>query len=147
MIYRNENKAPNEPTNPAWKKDTKHSSHIQSSNGNSGAGGDADKLINTKIPSRDNNKKNVQESVSLAASRTRGRGFRTNANNNMVTNRTVEIKPKGRGTGSTTTENKRNNIQNDDEQQITHDMKHISVTDGTQYHQSGRHNSEYLNHV
>ncbi|XP_068972200.1 protein CASC3 isoform X2 [Bombus flavifrons] len=141
--HTNENKAPNEPTNPAWKKDTKHSSHIQSSNGNSGAGGDADKLINTKISSRDNNKRNVQESVSLAASRTRGRGFRTNANNNMVTNRTVEIKPKGRGSGLITTENKRNNIQNDDEQQITHDMKHISLTDGTQYHQSGRHNKSF----
>lgn len=143
-IHTNENKAPNEPTNPAWKKDTKHSSHIQSSNGNSGAGGDADKLVNAKASPRDNNKRNIQESVSLTASRTRGRGFRTNANNNMVTNRTVETKPKGRGAGPITAENKRNNIiQNDDEQQITHDMKHNSVNDGTQYHQSGRHNKSF----
>ncbi|CAK9830326.1 Protein CASC3 [Anthophora retusa] len=140
----NENKAPNEPTNPAWKKDTKHSAHTQSSNGNTGAGGDADKLVNTKTSPRDNNKRNVQESVSLAASRTRGRGFRTNANNNMVTNRAVETKPKGRGAGPITAENKRNNaIQNDDEQQITHDMKHMSVNDGSQYHQGGRHNKNF----
>ncbi|XP_078037577.1 CASC3 exon junction complex subunit isoform X2 [Augochlora pura] len=142
--HTNENKAPNEPTNPAWKKDTKHSSHTQSNNGNSGAGGDADKLVNAKTSPRDNNKRNVQESVSLAASRTRGRGFRTNANNNMVTNRTIETKPKGRGAGPITAENKRNsNVQNDDEQQITHDMKHVSLNDGTQYHQSGRHNKSF----
>lgn len=101
-------------------------------------------MVNAKASPRDNNKRNIQESVSLAASRTRGRGFRTNANNNMVTNRTIETKPKGRGAGPITAENKRNNIQNDDEQQITHDMKHISVNDGTQYHQSGRHNSKCL---
>ncbi|XP_076174148.1 CASC3 exon junction complex subunit isoform X2 [Ptiloglossa arizonensis] len=142
--HTNENKAPNEPTNPAWKKDTKHSSNTQSSNGNSGAGGDADKLANAKTSPRDNNKRNVQESVSLAASRTRGRGFRTNVNNNMVTNRTVETKPKGRGAGPITVENKRSStIQNDDEQQITHDMKHVSVNDGTPYHQSGRHNKNF----
>ncbi|XP_017798145.1 PREDICTED: protein CASC3 isoform X2 [Habropoda laboriosa] len=142
--HTNENKAPNEPTNPAWKKDTKHSPNTQSSNGNTGAGGDAEKLVNTKTSPRDNNKRNVQESVSLAASRTRGRGFRTNANNNMVTNRAVETKPKGRGAGPISAENKRNNaIQNDDEQQITHDMKHMSVNDGTQYHQSGRHNKNF----
>ncbi|XP_076765950.1 CASC3 exon junction complex subunit isoform X2 [Xylocopa sonorina] len=143
--HTNENKAPNEPTNPAWKKDTKHASHTQSSNGNSGAGGDADKLVNAKTSPRDNNKRNVQESVSLAASRTpRGRGFRINANNNMVTTRAVETKPKGRGSGPITAENKRNNtVQNDDEQQITHDMKHVSVNDGSQYHQSGRHNKNF----
>lgn len=85
----------------------------------------------------------MQESVSLAASRTRGRGFRTNSNNNMATSRTVESKPKGRGAGPIAAENKRNSaIQNDDEQQITHDMKHVSVSDGTQYHQSGRPNSK-----
>ncbi|XP_031845556.1 CASC3 exon junction complex subunit isoform X2 [Nomia melanderi] len=140
----NENKAPNEPTNPAWKKDTKHTSHAQSNNGNNGAGGDADKLVTAKTSPRDNNKRNVQESVSLAASRTRGRGFKTNPNNNMVTNRAIETKPKGRGAGPITTENKRNsNIQNDDEQQITHDMKHVSVNDSTQYHQSGRHNKSF----
>lgn len=142
--HTNENKAPNEPTNPAWKKDTKQSSHVQSSNGNNGAGGDADKLVNAKTSPRDNNKRNVQESVSLTASRTRGRGFRTNANNNMVTNRTVEVKPKGHGAGPITAENKRNStVQNNDEQQITHDMKHVSVSDGTQYHQSGRHNKNF----
>ncbi|XP_012152846.2 CASC3 exon junction complex subunit isoform X2 [Megachile rotundata] len=142
--HTNENKAPNEPTNPAWKKDTKNSSYSQSSNGNSGAGGDADKLVSTKISPRDNNKRNVQESVSLAASRTRGRGFRTNANNNMVTNRTVETKPKGRGAGPISAENKRNNaIQNDDEQQVSHDMKHLNLHDGTQYHQGGRHNKNF----
>lgn len=148
FVYRNENKAPNEPTNPAWKKDTKNSSYTQSSNGNSGAGGDADKLVNTKVSPRDNNKRNVQESVSLAASRTRGRGFRTNANNNMVANRTVETKPKGRGAGPISAENKRNStIPNDEEQQITHDMKHVNLHDGTQYHQGGRHNSECLIHI
>ncbi|XP_076655665.1 CASC3 exon junction complex subunit isoform X1 [Halictus rubicundus] len=142
--HTNENKAPNEPTNPAWKKDTKHSPHTQSNNGNSGAGGDADKLVNAKTSPRDSNKRNVQESVSLAASRTRGRGFRTNANNNMVANRTIETKPKGRGAGPIAAENKRNsNVQNDDEQQITHDMKHVSVNDGAQYHQSGRHNKNF----
>lgn len=63
----------------------------------------------------------------------------------MVTNRAVETKPKGRGAGPITAENKRNNaIQNDDEQQITHDMKHMSVNDGSQYHQGGRHNSKSL---
>lgn len=83
----------------------------------------------------------------MAASKTRGRGFRTNANNNMVTNRTVETKPKGRGAGPISTENKRNNIRSDDEQQITHDMKHVNVNDSAQYHQSGRHNSESLIHI
>ncbi|XP_015430720.1 PREDICTED: protein CASC3 isoform X2 [Dufourea novaeangliae] len=140
----NENKAPNESISPAWKKDNKNPLFTQSSNGNSGAGGDADMLVNTKTSPRDNNKRNVQESVGLAASRTRGRGFRTNANNNMVTNRIVETKPKGRGAGPIITDNKRNsNIQNDDEQQITHDMKHVSLNDGTQYHQGGRHNKNF----
>lgn len=139
--HTNENKAPNEPTNPAWKKDTKQSSHAQSSNGNSGPGGDADKLAYPKMSPRDNNKKNVQESATNKT--TRGRGFRLSvANNNMVANKTIEAKSKGHGAGPVIAENRRNSsIQNDDEQQITHDMKHVSVNDGNQYHQ--RHNKNF----
>lgn len=78
------------------------------------------------------------------ATRTRGRGFKSNANNNMVTNRIVE-KSKGRGPGPVTVENRRNNIpQHTDEHQLSHDMKQVSISDVNQYHQSARHNSEFL---
>lgn len=118
----------------------------QSANGNNGSGGDAEKLANNKVSPRENNKRNTtQESVSLAASRTRGRGFKSNANNNMVANRIVENKSKGRGSGPVSVENRRNNTaQPNDEHQIVHDMKQLNVNDGTQYHQTARHNSELL---
>lgn len=78
------------------------------------------------------------------ASRTRGRGFKTNANNNMVTNRIVENKSKGRGFGPVTVENRRNpSAQHNDEHQLLHDMKQVSVND-SQYHQPARHNSKFL---
>lgn len=81
----------------------------------------------------------------MAASRTRGRGFKSNANNNMVTNRTVENKSKGRGSGTVTIENRRNNIvQHNDDHQLVHDMKQLNVNDSTQYHQAARHNSELV---
>lgn len=79
----------------------------------------------------------------MAASRTRGRGFKSNANNNMVTNRMVENKSKGRGTGPITVEGRRNNTaQQNDEHQLVHDVKQLNVNDGVQYHQTARHNSK-----
>lgn len=77
-------------------------------------------------------------------SRTRGRGFKSNANNNMVTNRIVENKSKGRGPGPVTVENRRNIALHSDEHQLSHDMKQVSINDGNQYHQSVRHNSEFF---
>lgn len=53
-------------------------------------------------PSRDN-RRNVHESVSLAASRARGRGFKPTTGGNGIVGRTPttpEIKPKGHGTGA-----------------------------------------------
>ena len=81
----------------------------------------------------------------MVASRTRGRGFKSNANNNMVTNRIVENKAKGRGPGPVTIENRRNNTaQHNEEHQLAHDMKQLNINDGSQYHQPARHNSEFL---
>lgn len=141
----NENKAPDESTNTSWKKDGKHTVQNQNTNGNAGAGGDAEKSAITKTSPRESSKRNPQESVSLAASRTRGRGFKSNANNNMVTNRIVENKSKGRGPGSVTIENRRNNTaQHNDEHQLVHDMKQVNISDGSQYHQSVRHNKGFF---
>ncbi|KAL6447300.1 hypothetical protein ACFW04_001505 [Cataglyphis niger] len=141
----NENKAPDESTNTSWKKDSKHTVQNQNTNGSAGSGGDAEKLANIKISPRENNKRNPQESVSLAASRTRGRGFKSNANNNMVTNRIVENKSKGRGPGSVTIENRRNNTaQHNDEHQLAHDMKQVNINDDNQYHQPVRHNKGFF---
>lgn len=141
--YRNENKVPNESNNPVWKKEGKHGSHNQNTNGNSGSSGDAEKSVETKTLSRESNKRNVQESMNFGTGRTRGRGFKANANNNILSNRTVETKPKGRGAGPINSENRRSNtIQHDDDNQITHDMKNIHINDGGPYHQSGKHNSK-----
>ncbi|EFN76144.1 protein CASC3 isoform X2 [Harpegnathos saltator] len=141
-----ESKAPNGSTNAAWKKDGKHSVQNQSANGNAGSGGDAEKLANNKASPRESvNKRNTQESVSLTASRTRGRGFKSNANNNMVTNRIVENKSKGRGSAPVAVENRRNNTaQLNDEHQLVHDMKQLNVSDGTQYHQTARHSKGFF---
>lgn len=140
----NESKASDDSTNTSWKKEDKHIVQNQSTNGNAGLS-DAEKSVNTKSSPRENNKRNAQESVSLAASRTRGRGFKPNANNNMVTNRIVENKSKGRGPGPVAIENRRNNTaQHSDEHQLVHDMKQISVNDGSQYHQSARHNKGFF---
>ncbi|XP_066601229.1 protein CASC3-like [Prorops nasuta] len=137
----NENKAPNEPSNSAWKKDIKHASHTQSTNGNNAPSGDAEKLINPKISPKDSNKRNIQESASLAASRTRGRGFKASANNNVISNRAFEVKGKGRGAGPILNENRRNNMsQQDIDHPNTRDTKHANSNDSTQYHQGGRHN-------
>ncbi|XP_070165506.1 protein CASC3 isoform X1 [Polyergus mexicanus] len=141
----NENKAPDEPTNTSWKKDGKHIVQNQNINGSAGSGGDAEKSVNIKTSPRENNKRNPPESVSLAASRTRGRGFKSNANNNMVTNRIVENKSKGRGPGSVTIENRRNNTaQHNDEHQLVHDMKQVNINDDSQYHQPVRHNKGFF---
>ncbi|XP_015598571.1 protein CASC3 isoform X2 [Cephus cinctus] len=144
LQHTNENRAPNEPTNPAWKKEPKNSTQNQSPNRNSG-GGDADKSLHSKASPRDVNKRHVQESVSLVASRVRGRGFKANANNNAVTNRTMETKPKGRGAGPISAENRRNNTggQHDDDQQLVNNMKHMNVNDGAGFHQGGRQNKNY----
>ncbi|KAG5325679.1 CASC3 protein, partial [Pseudoatta argentina] len=141
-----ENKASDESTNTSWKKDGRHITQNQNTNGNTGSGGDAEKLTNTKPLSRENNKRNTQESVSLVASRTRGRGFKSNANNNMVTNRIVENKAKGRGPGPVTIENRRNNTaQHNEEHQLAHDMKQqLNINDGSQYHQPARHNKGFF---
>ncbi|EGI68639.1 PREDICTED: protein CASC3 isoform X2 [Acromyrmex echinatior] len=141
-----ENKASDESNNTSWKKDGRHITQNQNTNGNTGSGGDAEKLTNTKPLSRENNKRNTQESVSLVASRTRGRGFKSNANNNMVTNRIVENKAKGRGPGPVTIENRRNNTaQHNEEHQLAHDMKQqLNINDGSQYHQPARHNKGFF---
>ncbi|XP_018048223.1 PREDICTED: protein CASC3-like isoform X2 [Atta colombica] len=139
-----ENKTSDESTNTSWKKDSRHITQNQNTNGNTGSG-DAEKLTNTKPLSRENNKRNTQESVSLVASRTRGRGFKSNANNNMVTNRIVENKAKGRGPGPVTIENRRNNTaQHNEEHQLAHDMKQLNINDGSQYHQPARHNKGFF---
>lgn len=144
--YRSENKASDEPTNSSWKKDSRLVTQNQNTNGNTGSGGDAEKLVNTKPLLRENNKRNTQESISLAASRTRGRGFKSNANNN-ITNRIVENKSKGRGPGPVSVENRRNNTQHNEEHQLAHDMKQqLNINDGSQYHQPAR-NSEFLSNI
>ncbi|XP_072760753.1 uncharacterized protein Btz isoform X2 [Anoplolepis gracilipes] len=140
----NENKASDESTNTSWKKDGKNTVQNQNTNRNAGSGGEAEKSANIKTSPRESNKRNPQESVSLAASRTRGRGFKPNANN-MVTNRIVENKSKGRGPGSVTIENRRNNTgQHNDEHQLAHDMKQVNINDGSQYHQPVRHNKGFF---
>lgn len=67
----------------------------------------------------------------------------------MVTNRIVENKSKGRGPGPVTVENRRNNTaQHNEEHQLAHDMKQqLNINDGSQYHQSARHNSEFLSSI
>ncbi|XP_051170088.1 transcription factor SPT20 homolog isoform X2 [Leptopilina boulardi] len=137
-----ENKT-SETTNQAWKKDVKSASYIQSSNGNNG-GDDADKSFNVKAMPRDNNKRNVQESVSLVASRARGRGFKANTNNNIVSNRIIESKPKGRGPGTINPDNRRSNtIQIDEEHQLANDVKRMNIVESTSYHSSGRQNKHF----
>lgn len=142
LCHRNENKTSNEPTNPAWKKELKNNTQNQSPN--RGGGGDADKSINHKSSPRDTNKRQVQESVSLAASRARGRGFKGTANaNNVGTNR-VEYKSKGRGSGSVLIDNRRNNSDNNqiDDQQLINDLKQMNVNDGGSFQQGNRQNSK-----
>ncbi|XP_011639579.1 protein CASC3 isoform X1 [Pogonomyrmex barbatus] len=141
----NENKASDESTNTSWKKDGRHAIQNQNTNGNTSSGNDAEKLTNIKPSPRENSKRNIQESVSLAASRSRGRGFKSNANNNIVTNRIVENKSKGRGPGPIIVDNRRNNtVQHNEEHQLSHDMKQLNMNDGTQYHQPGRHNKGFF---
>ncbi|KAL0103116.1 hypothetical protein PUN28_017446 [Cardiocondyla obscurior] len=141
-----ENKASDESSNTSWKKDGRHVTQNQNANGNPGSGGDAEKLTNPKPLLRENNKRNTQESVSLAASRTRGRGFKSNANNNMVTNRIIENKSKTRGPGPVTVENRRNNTaSHNEEHQLAHDVKQqLNLNDGNQYHQSARHSKGFF---
>ncbi|XP_011309696.1 protein CASC3 isoform X2 [Fopius arisanus] len=130
----NENKAPNEPTNPAWKKDAKYTSQSLSPSRNI-PHVEPDKIVYGK--QNHVNKRQVQESVSLAASRVRGRGFKPSGNNNVIANRSVENKgPKGRGGGVITNDNVRRNTSLDEEQ-IVNDIKHMSVNDGN-YHHQGR---------
>ncbi|XP_034947916.1 protein CASC3 isoform X2 [Chelonus insularis] len=133
-IHTNENKAPNEPTNPAWKKEVKHTPQNSSPNRNN-ITGDGEKVVYTK--SNHTNKRHV-ESVSLAASKARGRGFKPNANNNLVTNRILDLKPKGRGSGIITGDIRRNNINQHDEEQVINEIKHMNINDGSTYHHSGR---------
>lgn len=133
-----------EVTNQAWKKENKQASYIESSNGNTG-GEDADKSVSGKALPRDSNKKNDQESVSLAASRVRGRGFKANTNNNIVGNQGIESKPKGRGHGLMNPDNRRVNAAHyDDEHQLANAVKHMNIAESTSYHTSGRENSEYI---
>ncbi|XP_015524060.2 protein CASC3 isoform X1 [Neodiprion lecontei] len=137
----NEMRTLNEPTNPAWKKEVKQNSHSQSSNG-SGGGGDADKLLNHKSSPRDSNKRQVQESVSLAASRARGRGFKASGNTNNAGSNRLDYKAKGRGSGSVPLDNRRNNSDNNhiDDHHIITDMKQMNVNDGGSFQQNSRQN-------
>ncbi|XP_046739129.1 trithorax group protein osa-like isoform X2 [Diprion similis] len=139
----NENKTPNEPTNPAWKKELTQNSHSQSPN-RSGGGGDADKLMNHKSSPRDSNKRQVQESVSLAASRARGRGFKASGNTNNAGSNRLDYKAKGRGSGSVLLDNRRNNADNNhiDDHHLINDMKQMNVNDGGSFQQSNRQNSQ-----
>ncbi|XP_015109022.1 protein CASC3 isoform X2 [Diachasma alloeum] len=132
----NENKAPNEPTNPAWKKDAKYTSQSLSPSRNI-PHVEPEKIVYVK--QNHANKRQVQESVSLAASRARGRGFKPSGNNNVIANRTVENKgPKGRGGGVINNDNIRRNNSSLDEEQIVNDIKHMTVNDGSGYHHQGR---------
>lgn len=141
--YRNENKAPDESTNVSWKKNSKQTIQNQSANGNSGSP-DTEKVTAVKTVAKENNKRNVQEPVNSTMTRSRGRGFKSNPNNNVVINRVVETKSKGRGTGLVT-ENRRNNIAQHDNDQLVHDVKQINISDGAQYHQAARHSEFLLN--
>ncbi|XP_046739131.1 protein CASC3-like isoform X3 [Diprion similis] len=140
----NENKTPNEPTNPAWKKELTQNSHSQSPN-RSGGGGDADKLMNHKSSPRDSNKRQVQESVSLAASRARGRGFKASGNTNNAGSNRLDYKAKGRGSGSVLLDNRRNNADNNhiDDHHLINDMKQMNVNDGGSFQQSNRQNKNF----
>lgn len=90
------------------------------------------------------NKRHVQETVNVGTGRTRGRGFNPNANNNLVTNRTVDSKPKGRGSGLITGDMRRNNTNQHNDEQIVNDIKHMNVNDAPLYYHSGRQqNSTY----
>ncbi|XP_063990245.1 protein CASC3 isoform X2 [Diachasmimorpha longicaudata] len=132
----NENKAPNEPTNPAWKKDAKYTSQSLSPSRNVGHV-EPEKIVYVK--QNHASKRQVQESVSLVASRTRGRGFKPSGNNNVIANRTVENKgPKGRGGGIINNDNVRRNNTSLDEEQIVNDVKHMNVNDGSGYHHQAR---------
>ncbi|XP_012283805.1 protein CASC3 isoform X2 [Orussus abietinus] len=134
----NENKSPNEPTNPAWKKENKSSQNL-SSNGNNVGGGDTLSSVDRK-----NVISNFESQMRTARFRVRGRGFKANVNNNGMTNRTMETKPKGRGAGPISAENKRTGAgQHDDEQQLTNEMKHMNVGEGTTFHQGGRQNKNF----
>lgn len=164
----------NEPTNPAWKKDVKYTNDNNSSPVRNNYavvdGGDDDKSSFIKQNNQQhhynhnnqgNNKRQVQESVSLAASRARGRGFKPNLNNNlmMTNNKTImETKPKGRGAGLITTtttsslpinntitpavtidNNHRRSNQHhhhDEQQQIINDIKHMNINNDGIYHQN-----------
>ncbi|XP_012253652.2 protein CASC3 isoform X1 [Athalia rosae] len=139
----NENKTPNEPTNPAWKKELKHNSQNQSPI--RGGGGDADKAINHKSSPRDSNKRQVQESVSLAASRARGRGFKVNANANTTGPNRPDYKTKSRGPGSVLLDNRRNTSDNNhtDDQQLINDMKQMNVNEGGSFQQTNRQNKNF----
>jgi hypothetical protein len=96
-----------------------------------------------KTAPRDNKKSpQVQETVNFAANKSRGRGFKANTNNNIVGSRTIESKPKGRGSGLINMDNRRSNIEHEP---IISDIKHMNVsTDGSSYHHSTRQNSELL---
>ena len=95
-----------------------------------------------KTTPRENKKPpQVQESVSLVASKSRGRGFKPNTNNNLVGSRTIESKPKGRGPGPMNIDNRRNNVEHE---KIVNDMKHMNVsTEGPSYHHTTRPNSKF----
>ncbi|XP_043267125.1 protein CASC3 isoform X2 [Venturia canescens] len=143
--HTNENRAPNEPTNPAWRKEPKVPTRNLSPNRNvvnvvGSANVETEKLMNVKPVARDTKdvmkKRQVQESVSLAASKSRGRGFRANPNNNLVGgNRTIDLKPKGRGFSVAGVESKRNNAaslhENEQHQHLVNDTKHMSLNDGS----------------
>lgn len=91
------------------------------------------------------NRRQVQESVSLAASRVRGRGFKPTANNNLVTNRTSDSKPKGRGSGLITGGDRRNNTSQRDDEQLVNEVKHMNINDGSMYHH-GRQQSKLFSY-
>ncbi|XP_008556469.1 protein CASC3 isoform X1 [Microplitis demolitor] len=143
----NENKAPNEPTNPAWKKDATYTHQSLMANMTNVA--DNEK---TTTPTTVNvkpvyvNRRQVQESVSLAASRVRGRGFKPTANNNLVTNRTSDSKPKGRGSGLITGGDRRNNTSQRDDEQLVNEVKHMNINDGSMYHH-GRQQKNFYGQV
>ncbi|KAK0090034.1 hypothetical protein PV325_003847 [Microctonus aethiopoides] len=137
--HTNENKAPNEPTNPAWKKDAKYTSESLALQKNNTPAEMNDKPLTVHASkSIHTNKRHVQESVNVGTGRTRGRGFNPNVNNNLVTNRTVDSKPKGRGSGLITGDMRRNNTNQHNDEQIVNDIKHMNVNDAPLYYHSGR---------
>ncbi|XP_033226650.1 protein CASC3-like isoform X2 [Belonocnema kinseyi] len=139
----NENKIPAEVINQTWKRENKQASQIQSSNGNTGCK-DIDKPVRGKALPRDSNKRNVQESASLAASRVRGRGFKANTNNNIVGNQGIDSKQKGRGPGIMNPGNRRvNAARYDDEHQLANDVKHMNIAESAFNHSSVRQNKHF----